>query len=89
MGNFRIIIDAVGGHGCSREFKDGEKFPGCGRLDCPDCVTAEFVQRLKLSQSSIQSAKLIHWPGQESSVEDEFIVDAYGAYAPRIRHGNF
>lgn len=89
MGNFRIVIDAVGAHGCSRASKDGEKFSGCGRLDCPDCVTAEFIQRLKLSQSSIQSAKLIHWPEEPGTVEDEFVLDTYGPFAHRIRHGNF
>lgn len=48
MGAFNINITGVGGHGCERKAKAGEKLHGrCGRFNCPDCLAYEFVQRLK------------------------------------------
>ena len=48
MGAFRIDIMGVGGHGCERKAKAGEKLFGrCGRFNCPDCMAYEFVQQLK------------------------------------------
>lgn len=49
MGAFNINITGVGGHGCDRSAKEGEKlFKRCGRYDCPDCVAFEFVQTLRM-----------------------------------------
>lgn len=48
MGAFKIEILGVGGHGCDRKAKSGEKLFGrCGRFNCPDCVAYEFVQTLR------------------------------------------
>lgn len=48
MGAFSIQIVGVGGHGCDRKAKPGEKLYGrCGRFGCPDCLTYDFVQRLR------------------------------------------
>lgn len=48
MGAFNINITGVGGHGCERKAKAGEKLHGrCGRFTCPDCMAYEFVQRMK------------------------------------------
>jgi hypothetical protein len=48
MGAFNINITGVGGHGCERKAKAGEKLYGrCGRFTCPDCMAYDFVQRLK------------------------------------------
>lgn len=48
MGAFNINITAVGGHGCERKAKPGEKLHGrCGRFNCPDCMAYEFVQQLR------------------------------------------
>ena len=48
MGAFNINITGVGGHGCERKAKAGEKLHGrCGRFTCPDCMAYDFVQRLK------------------------------------------
>jgi hypothetical protein len=48
MGAFNINITGVGGHGCERKAKPGEKLHGrCGRFNCPDCLAYEFVQRLR------------------------------------------
>jgi hypothetical protein len=50
MGAFNINITGVGGHGCERKAKPGEKLHGrCGRFNCPDCLAYDFVQRLKQS----------------------------------------
>ena len=80
MGNFRIEIEAVGGHGCSRNFKDGEKVFGCRRMDCPDCLTREFVEKLN-SKMSVSSATFTHWPGQPVQVVDDLLTG--------IRKGSF
>lgn len=48
MGAFNINITGVGGHGCERKAKAGEKLYGrCGRFTCPDCMAYDFVQRMK------------------------------------------
>lgn len=48
MGAFNINITGVGGHGCERKAKAGEKLHGrCGRFNCPDCMAFEFVQQLR------------------------------------------
>lgn len=48
MGAFKIEIVGVGGHGCERKAKAGEKLHGrCGRFNCPDCLAYDFTQRLR------------------------------------------
>lgn len=48
MGAFNINITGVGGHGCERKAKAGDKLHGrCGRFTCPDCMAYDFVQRMK------------------------------------------
>lgn len=48
MGAFNINITGVGGHGCDRTAKAGQKLYGrCGRFTCPDCAAYDFVQRLR------------------------------------------
>lgn len=50
MGAFKIEIVGVGGHGCERKAKPGDKLHGrCGRFTCPDCAAYEFVQRMRQS----------------------------------------
>jgi hypothetical protein len=74
MGNFKIEINAVGGHGCKREVKDGEKNYGCGQMTCPDCQARAFVAQLQRNGISVQSAELTHWPGEESQVADNLVT---------------
>lgn len=62
MGQFAIVISGVGGHGCSREVKDGESVLGCQRPDCPDCIAREFVRRFKRNNVTELRAELVHWP---------------------------
>jgi hypothetical protein len=74
MGNFVIDVEAVGGHGCQRDKKDGEEVPGCGYDSCPDCTVRRFVADLKRKGNSVVRAKLTHWPGQPGSVEDNLLT---------------
>lgn len=48
MGAFNINITGVGGHGCERKAKPGDKLHHrCGRFTCPDCLAYDFVQRMR------------------------------------------
>jgi len=48
MGAFKIELVGVGGHGCERKAKAGDKLHGrCGRFTCPDCIAFDFTQRLR------------------------------------------
>jgi hypothetical protein len=64
MGAFNINITGVGGHGCERKAKPGEKLFGrCGRFTCPDCAAYDFTQRLKqagmLSESGMATSVVV------------------------------
>lgn len=91
MGDFRIVVNAVGGHGCQRDLKDGERVFGCGSMNCPDCLTAEFIAKLQRASTHVKDATLTHWPGQPSEVRDEFIVSdpPIGNLRGRVRRGSF
>lgn len=89
MGAFRIEVNAVGGHGCDRDKKDGEIVYGCGRQDCPDCLTAKFVADLARSGAMIDEAKLTHWPGEPTEVVDTFDKSNHHIRARRTRKGSF
>lgn len=62
MGDYRITIEAVGGHGCGREAKDGEVVARCRRPNCPDCKVDALVQELKATGNSVAKATIEHWP---------------------------
>lgn len=82
MGNFRVEIEAVGGHGCQREVKDGETVTGCGRMGCPDCEARRFLKQfLAVTGATLVEAKLRHWPGQPGEVIDDLQT--------RVRKGHF
>lgn len=83
MGDFRVVVEATGGHGCQREkVKDGMQLQNyCGSPACPDCQAREFVRVLKRSNTMIRSATLTHWPGQSSEVKDDLVTG--------IRTGSF
>jgi hypothetical protein len=74
MGTFNVSVQAVGNHGCQREKKDGEEVAGCGLPGCVDCITREFVAKLKSSGASFDFATLTHWPGQPSEVRDDLLT---------------
>jgi len=75
MGQFRVEVTAVGGHGCQRQVKDGEQLQQfCGSPSCPDCTAREFVRDLKRVGCSIEEAKLVHWPGTSTEVKDDLLT---------------
>jgi hypothetical protein len=81
MGDFRLEVNATGGHGCQREVKTGQEVTGCGRTDCPDCLAREFVAKLRAAGNSIKDALLIHWPNGTGTVVDNLVS--------KQRSGNF
>jgi hypothetical protein len=88
MGDFRIVINAVGGHGQDRDKKDGEvvNFSAESSLS-PEALAEKFVKELKESGCSVQDAKVIHWPidnypdQRTSQIEDDLVTG--------VRKGNF
>jgi hypothetical protein len=68
MGQFRVVVDAVGGHGCMRELGDGSTVIGCERVGCVDCITREYVRRLKRSGAMVDVARLEHWHDREQEI---------------------
>ena len=81
MGQFRIEVTAVGGHGCQREIKDGGTVLDCGQPDCPDCLARRFVEQLKDAGNNVEAAELKHWPGTPSEVRDNLLTG--------VRSGSF
>lgn len=80
MGDFRVTVEAVGGHGCQREKGDGETVLGCDRPGCPDCMAREFLRRLKRSGATVKLAEIRHWPADmpgytaEGEVRDNLLT---------------
>jgi hypothetical protein len=93
MGDFRVTVEALGGHGCQREQGDGETVIGCERSGCPDCMAREFVRRLKRSGATVKLAKIQHWPADlpgyapEGEVRDDMLTGVRtGAFPERDRY---
>lgn len=85
MGQFRIEISAVAGHGCSRSEKDGEsiKYSGCQRLNCPDCLARDLVERFKRLGFHDLKATFTHWPGEPAEVVDDLVAGVRRGSFPR------
>jgi hypothetical protein len=82
MGQFKIEIIAIGGHGQDRDKKNGEKVDFReGGNTTPDAIAHRAVNELKSAGVNVESAKIIHWPGSESEVIDDLLTE--------IRTGNF
>lgn len=64
MGDFVVRVHAVGGHGCQRDKKHGDAVEGCGSPQCPDCITREYVAKLKATGCDVKNASLSHWPAE-------------------------
>lgn len=68
MGDFRIIIDAVGGHGQDRDKRDGEKVDfthqgqGNHSARTPEAITQVFLDALRGAGVNVTGAKVVHWP---------------------------
>jgi hypothetical protein len=87
MGQFKITIRAVGGHGVDRGKKHGEKVDfhaensTDGRYKSPDSIAKEFVDELVKQGNNVESAVIVHWPETESQVMDNLLTG--------VRNGNF
>lgn len=74
MGQFRIVISAIGNHGCERAARPGDKLHRrCGKLSCPDCFIYDFVQQLKMRGIVVGEATFTHWPGTKIEVVDDLV----------------
>lgn len=78
MGDFRIIINAVGGHGQDREKKHGDVVDF--GANTPEAIAKECVEKLKASGVNVEDASVIHWPvdnygGQLKNERSTQIVD--------------
>lgn len=73
MGQFKIEIIAVGGHGCDRAAKPGDllKRHSAPENHDPDCLAMELVEKLQQAGYDVKEAKLVHWPGTEDRVIDD------------------
>jgi hypothetical protein len=91
MGQYRMEITAVGGHGCKREPIEGERVYGCRRMDCPDCAFADFVERLRRHGAGpmIESATFTHWPGTPNEVVDRVTIAEWGGAEVTRERGRF
>lgn len=90
MGDFRVTVEAVGGHGCERDTGDGGTVAGCGGANCPDCITARYVATMSRAGVHVKSAKIQHWPETTGEVVDAFDMSVHGLeMQPRIRTGKF
>ncbi len=87
MGDYVVRVHAVGGHGCQREYGDGATVAGCGLPGCPDCITRDYVKRMKAAGQDVKVASLTHWPAELSGynpvgeVRDDLLTG--------IRRGSF
>lgn len=81
MGDFRIEVNATGGHGCQRELKDGADVKDCGNPSCPDCLARRFVRDLTNQGQLVKDALLIHWPNGTPTIVDNLLTGK--------RSGNF
>jgi hypothetical protein len=94
MGDFRIVIEGSGPHGCDRQSGDMDQVYGCGSMSCPDCQARAFLKTLRDSTSTnVSKAEIIHWPAdfknedgtprytKEGEVRDDLLT--------RIRIGTF
>lgn len=81
MGDFRIEVNATGGHGCQREKKGGEQVGQCDNPSCPDCIARRFVAELKDKGVMLKDALLIHWPNGTPTIVDNLVTGR--------RDGNF
>lgn len=81
MGDYVFRLHAVGGHGCQREKKTGQKlaFP-CGERhcdNCPDNILHQAMLKLQATGNDVKVATLTHWPADVPgySVDGQIVDD--------------
>lgn len=85
MGDYRLRVFAVGGHGCDREALEGESIAYKPDCTCPDCLFKQFVEKLKTSGNSVSLAQETHWPGTDQEIVDDVLNSRRlrGQFKPR------
>lgn len=74
MGNFRITVNAVGGHGVDREKSHGETVDfDAGGEHSPDAIAKRMVDELRATGCSVTEATITHWPGSGNDVVDNLL----------------
>lgn len=76
MGNFRIVIEGVGGHGDDRVAKEGDAITipaSTGQFKTPDQLAVDAVALFR-GQVGELKATLTHWPGEPSEVVDDLVA---------------
>jgi hypothetical protein len=75
MGNFRIVINAVGDHGQDRGKSSGDTVNFyAGGNTTPDALAKSLTEFLRWNGCILQSAEIIHWPDSETSVTDDLMT---------------
>lgn len=72
MGNYRVIINAVGGHGQDREKGHGEQVD-FGE-NTPEAIVKDAVEKLRARGESVTEATVHHWPGSTTEVVDNLLT---------------
>lgn len=81
MGDFRIVIEAVGGHGQDRDKKTGDVVDfSKGGPNCPEALALKFIEAMKEAGMTPNQAYIVHWPldnygGQLKNNRSSQIVD--------------
>lgn len=91
MGDFRMTIESVGGHGCDRKAKEGDEVHGCGQMGCPDCLFAAFVSQIKRSGMPLNRATFHHWPADMGGgyTPEREVIDDYSEKGVKYPAGGF
>lgn len=75
MGNYRIVINAAGGHGQDRGKGNGETVDfEADSASSPEAILARAVAELQATGNSVTEATVHHWPGSGSEVVDNLLT---------------
>jgi len=88
MGNFRVSVHAVGNHGCQREKRGTDVILGCGEPNCTDCITRDYITKLKAAGASVTEASIHHWPNSTAR-DDGYAGDVVDNLLAQRRLGRF
>lgn len=74
MGNFRITINATGGHGVDRLKRHGQTVDFEVEPLSPDAIIKRAVDELRARGNNVTEATIHHWPGTDSQVVDNLLT---------------
>lgn len=75
MGSFRIVINAVGGHGQDRSKGHGETVDfEANNENSPEAIIKRAVEELQATGNSVTEATVHHWPGSGNDVVDNLLT---------------